>query len=1454
MISQQYEEFFRKTGIRTPVELARPRLVPITKLLLPRNSAYHAPLNDDGAVGPSEFSEYFKGYERSLYLKMVEGGSAAKMMGVVSVRKVTLISDIQLFFRQHNQFNNIDRQRQAAAIQNNLMVYDYSLIHNRLNYRESYATAYLRWRNTFVTVLDTIDAAVKDKDRRQHFVEFVVPERLNAMSTWMLLSEDIATRKADMHGIKFRRELLTRMANDESRIFAELWLYAGNKRENEKGILSTYSAETLSRVNIILRAGNYFSVMNIGLLTSWLKRDSDDNSKERTLMPMVARKRLLVMLMCMNKARSLNGAEIEEESVEVDDGVDDAERAQKIVDAAKDSPDARKQIDVDMAKVKPGKHTVKIDQTVANSNSVPTTPIDNKGVVTLSKVELRQAEEVAESLDADVDKDLEQLEFLEKQQQVEDLYTQYTAYEPPSENPVEAAIEIAQEAAHKGQLTAAEFRRLANKAERFMNIANPFDTKDGTFAAGISYEAVDLQITDETRQILPSIPGVLDSTMLATSLNELNTGYVKKQLNKDIGHCVLNLQKCGIILDDYKVQDYEDINDAYQEHVFKFIPVRGEPSTCRVRIPKVGKDGTFKAGGVKYNMRRQRGDYPIHKVKPHEVSLTSYYSKMFVRRADRRVFNYEVWLSDNIRDRGVNPEDLSIQAMELADVSQRSYKGSRVYSALSKSFSSFVCGEWQFRLNAAEMESYFGKDYPKGYTPLARSTQTKAVLLVNNNNEAFTYGADKQLIPVGTIERILGINPNNAPVDMAEVGLFGKQLPLGFILAYQAGLGNFLETIKAKYRTVKRGSQLKLNDFEFAVRFEDESLIFDRRQKMVALLMSGFNRYHRDLKRYPRVMFDKRDVFGAVLDNNDISSRRLKECEVLFPLWVDPMTRDILEEMKMPTDLFNLFLKATELLTNDEWPEPLERDKGYERFAGFVYQELIKSLRGYQSKPNSSTAQVSMNPLSVWMNILQDQTVSPVDDANPYQALKDVEVVVYRGQGGRSTRSMTTESRKFAKRSMGVISEATVDNGDVGTIAYTSVNPNYNSLRGTTTELASLDETSKIFSTSTLMAAGATKDDPKRINFINIQNSQTTHAVSYHPMPVRTGYERIMAHRTPDLYASTAKQDGVVKELNDKNIVIEYADGTADAIELGRRFGKWSGKVIPHNVVTELKVGDKVKPGTVLAYNTHFFQRDTLDPNQVLYKPGVLARTVLWESTGTLEDSCGLSREFASKLGTSGTHIRYVRVNFNQEVTNLSKMKEKVEPESILCTLYEPVGAAMDIYEGEALNTLQDIGQLNPKAEYEGVVEKIEVLYCGEPEEMSDSLRALTDASDTRLYKQRKQMRLPAIDGRVDPGFRIDNTPMVDGTAVIAIYITGITGMGIGDKIVFSHQLKSVVGDIHKEAYVTEDGKAIDAEFGYLSLMNRIINSVFDVGTTNTLLIALTEAAVEAYDHGKQKG
>ena len=61
---------------------------------------------------------------------------------------------------------------------------------------------------------------------------------------------------------------------------------------------------------------------------------------------------------------------------------------------------------------------------------------------------------------------------------------------------------------------------------------------------------------------------------------------------------------------------------------------------------------------------------------------------------------------------------------------------------------------------------------------------------------------------------------------------------------------------------------------------------------------------------------------------------------------------------------------------------------------------------------------------------------------------------------------------------MGVISESTVDSSDVAINVFTSANPQFNSLRGTSKDYSfEKDGAAALLSTTALVSPGSTKDD-----------------------------------------------------------------------------------------------------------------------------------------------------------------------------------------------------------------------------------------------------------------------------------------------------------------------------------------------------------------------------------------
>lgn len=338
-----------------------------------------------------------------------------------------------------------------------------------------------------------------------------------------------------------------------------------------------------------------------------------------------------------------------------------------------------------------------------------------------------------------------------------------------------------------------------------------------------------------------------------------------------------------------------------------------------------------------------------------------------------------------------------------------------------------------------------------------------------------------------------------------------------------------------------------------------------------------------------------------------------------------------------------------------------------------------------------------------------------------------------------------------------------------------------------------------------------------------------------------------MAKRTGDMFAFAAKKDGKIVDVTENAVCVEYVDGERRYIEIGRRYGNSGGLTIPQEVVANVKIGQKVKEGDILTYNPGFFEKDPLCPGTVVWKTATLVKTALFESTDTLEDSSTISKRVAELLKTKTTKVRTIVVTFDQSVRKLLKVGDVVESEDILCIIEDAVTSRAGMFDEESIEALRVLGAQTPMAKSKGVVERIEVFYHGEKEDMSETLRSIVNASDKELMRRSRELGKKSFTGQVDESFRVEGEPLALDSMAIRIYITGDAPAGIGDKGVFCNQLKTVFGKVQPFEIRTESGIIIDGIFGQKSIYDRIVTSPFVIGTTTTLLKVVAKKAVEIY-------
>lgn len=1424
----KYDRWYRKYGIWNINQFKTPNVYRYANIVLPERSILHwVDYLNVYDVAPNFDETIIKNTCKKIYVEVIDKYAPDARGGWHHINAQTA----SLFTQYIKSHPKILRPTKPIHLINELdylPVFSYGFLDNLHKYEKKRTSELFRWQNYHYTVLHNVAKIAMLSDRQQ-FIELDVPVRYPTRDNLRKCINGI-----DEHN-------LTYVNNKNMWLIVEFWNFLSppDPKTGVKPysfIFQNIDKDVWDKVNIIWRIDDKYICTNIGIMMGLV---ADDDPKHTKLIAL--RRAFLKLMINLKTVREMN----EEEQNAVEQNIDYTPNKHNVIDDENDEDAPIGILDDDSNDDDDVNSSFDDSQFIKANKRMSTSPVDVDRMVE-NPDDIVLDDEVEEQEEDNLDSILNEVA---EDTSVEDAV--YQEYKPGATDAKDILETETNKLVKAGIMSTGSKQRLLDMLENSYGLDSPISANK-SIGEDMVISKEDIIIEPKNRLPVES-KDILDESMKYSSLNKLNKQYITKVMQKDVLNSVMNIQKGGLVIKEYSTEEIETINDHFVIHKVQIETLKGHVSTLSFKLPVVKPDGTFISNGTKRILRSQRGDVPIRKVDYNSVALTSYYSKMFVNRSIRKQFDIESYVVNHINTSAIENTN-GITDVKLNDVFDGQLSGfSRQFTTLSKHFSQFTVNGVTLHFDWSKNQEIFKtRIRALNRTPLGVNAKGETVLYINHKTSQLYNHNNKELNK--TLYEYIGIDEDSLPYEHAEVSIFGKNFPLIAVLGHQLGFGNLLKTLKLKPRREARGKRLKLEKGEYEIKFSDETLIFNRLKDdpKALLIVNGLLRFKNVLKSISVYDLDGKSVYSDLFDEIKAPLKLLKESKDMFNMWVDPITFSILEEMNEPTDLVMLFIRACELLTTDEHPDAMDtlymRDKGYERMAGILYGELTKAVREYNSKPIYSQQKLTMNPESVWFAITTDQTQTLVEESNPIHNLKESEVVVYSGSGGRSGQTMMASSRKFHKNSLGTTAENTVDSGDAGVIVYKTADPGYNSVRGTSRkqDIETLTPT-QTFSTSFMLAPGANMNDAKRTNFVSTQNSQTTFCTGYTPMPLRTGMEKVIHTRTGSMFSKIADLNGTVVNVTKDSILVQYDDGTKEGFKIGRRYGKWGGYNVPHDLVANVKKGDKFKAGDCLYFNSNYFTKDITDDGNIMFKNFVLGRVALVENFDTYEDSCAMSKKFSNKLISRLGHIRNVRITTDKTIKNLVKVGDAVETDSMLCTIHS-VQLGGSLFNDDSLKSLESIAALNPKAGNKGIIDDIKIIYTAELDDMGDELRELVEEYDSKLYQQSKTMNSKIRNGRVDPGFLVDGVGLSNDEVVIQIYITETADMSVADKVVIGNQLKSTVGRYWIEDVTSEDGQEIDILFGANSVDNRIVLDCDLIGTTNALLVALSDEVVKAYN------
>ncbi|MDP4360319.1 hypothetical protein QR510_27155, partial [Escherichia coli] len=170
------------------------------------------------------------------------------------------------------------------------------------------------------------------------------------------------------------------------------------------------------------------------------------------------------------------------------------------------------------------------------------------------------------------------------------------------------------------------------------------------------------------------------------------------------------------------------------------------------------------------------------------------------------------------------------------------------------------------------------------------------------------------------------------------------------------------------------------------------------------------------------------------------------------------------------------------------------------------------------------------------------------------------------------------------------------------------------------------------------------------------------------------------------------------------------------------------------------------------------------------------------EAEEVIEDSNAISERFAKKMVGQVTKLKEVVINSNQMLLEIVNEGEHVDVDTILCTFTDDLTGDMSTFSKEAAQTLQSLSSYAPRAGVRGIVDKIEVVYHGETEDMTPSLAELVRKYDRIRRKAALAVnRGDPVSGSVNGDYRVEGVPLAFNSLCVRFFITHEVEMAAAD-------------------------------------------------------------------------
>ena len=935
-------------------------------------------------------------------------------------------------------------------------------------------------------------------------------------------------------------------------------------------------------------------------------------------------------------------------------------------------------------------------------------------------------------------------------------------------------------------------------------------------------------------------------------------------IDKDIVNIFKFFSECTrpISIVDIKAEDNSTSEDRLSLYTVNMEDYRGKRYTIKLDIP-IMEDNRFLLRGNNKSIQTQFFNMPIIKTELDTCQLISNYKKIFLYRFGDTNGKSLPAVSKLIKAaKKYTGRKLKFIPGNNTKVCSR-YKLPIDYIDLSGIFSRIESDSWIIYFNQDEIRSLYTIEENKGI-PFAYNKKINAVEYISSQDRSTFINiiCDAIFAECPEFKDLFASMTRPSICAYSRASIMSSKIPVVIICGYHIGLRSTMDRAGIEYKIVSKLDRETKSDVNYDwVQFNDGYVVYKVDYES-SLLMNGLKDCSTEIYNIEDI--DNKNMYLEFLDNY---GGRIKAdgLDNFYDLFVDPMIKESLEYYKLPTNYIDILLYGSSLLNDNKYIKHTDTSsrklRRYQLVSVYAYQVLSTAYGSYatQLKHSRQAAEFNVKQSAVIDMFLADTITS---DDSCINALRDVETtnaITTKGPSGMNAdRAYSIDKRAYDDSMVNVLGMSTGFAGNVGVTRQSTINSNVtpDGYVKQKNENDEMNDSNTLTATEALIPFGSTRDDPMRTAMSFIQTSKhSVRTEESDPLLVTSGADEVMPYLTTDKFAFKAKDNGIIKDITNEYIIVEYQNGKCDYINLKETIEKNSdgGYFVPLKLDADekLKVGVKIQKNQILAYDKYSFSNSVGESNNIAYNVGKIAKVAIINSDEGFEDSGIISESMANKLATR-VDLQYTSiVNKDSTIFKIAKVGEHIEASDDLLiwqdafddTDAEEVMAGL-IGDGEDVS---DIGKRKLKSEVTGVLKDIKIFRTVDIEELSPSIKKIVNAYEKPIKDKAKILK--------DNGISISKLPAhyplapngklkkAQDAIIIEFYVEYLDTVGVGDKIVYNAANKAVekgIFPIGKEPYTEfRPNEKIDAFVSVTSISKRLVSSTLIYGGLQKLMVEL---------------